>query len=288
MKYRFLYEHRREYRISKMAKAMDACRSGYYEWVRRGCGRVKREQYEKDLAAVLAAFEETRRTYGPRRLTKHLNQHGYTLSRMRVQRLMQENGLVPKTVRKFIATTNSNHDYPAAPNILNRNFTVVEPNAAWVSDITYVATGKGWLHLAAVMDLFSGKIVGWAMDKQMTSMLVCDALRQALGRTNPPSGMICHSDRGVQYACHAYRALLKRHKLIQSMSRKGNCWDNAPMESFFGTLKTELIYHEDYQTRNQARSSIFEYVETFYNRTRIQEKLGYLSPEIYESLSFSA
>ena len=271
-----------------MAEAMDACRSGYYEWVRHGCGRVKREQYEKDFAVILAAFEDTRRTYGPRRLAKHLHQQGHLLSRMRVQRLMRENGLVPKTVRKFIATTNSCHDYPAAPNILNRNFIVVRPNMAWVSDITYVATGEGWLYLAAVMDLFSGKIVGWAMDKQMTSTLVCDALRQAIGRTNPPSAVICHSDRGVQYACRTYRALLKRHRFVQSMSRKGNCWDNAPMESFFGTLKTELIYHEDYQTRRQARSSIFEYVESFYNRVRIQEKLGYQSPEIYESLSFSA
>ena len=151
-----------------------------------------------------------------------------------------------------------------------------------------MATHEGWLYLAAVMDLCTGKIVGWAMGERMTANLVCDALKQAVLRQRPQKGIICHSDRGVQYACKEYRRLLKNHGFVQSMSRKGNCWDNASMESFFGTLKTELMYHEDYMTRNQARASIFEYIEAFYNRVRIQEKLGYLSPELYEMMSFSA
>ena len=201
---------------------------------------------------------------------------------------MRENNIIPKTVKKFNPTTNSNHNYPVAPNLLNRNFNIDKPNSAWVSDITYVATHEGWLYLAAVMDLCTGKIVGWAMGERMTANLVCDALKQAVLRQRPQKGIICHSDRGVQFACKEYRRLLKNHGFVQSMSRKGNCWDNASMESFFGTLKTELMYHEDYMTRNQARASIFEYIEAFYNRVRIQEKLGYLSPELYEMMSFSA
>ena len=288
MKYRFMYEHRRQYRISKLAEVMEASRSGYYTWVKQGCISQSRRRDEADIKVIRKAFEETRQTYGPRRLSKYLRQQGYPIGRVRVERLMREHNIVPKTVKKFKATTNSNHDYPVAPNLLNRNFTVAKPNTAWVCDITYVATGEGWLYLAAVMDLCTGKIVGWAMSERMTANLVCDALKQAVMRQRPPRGVICHSDRGVQYACKDYRRLLKRLGFIQSMSRKGNCWDNAPMESFFGTLKTELIYHEDYHTRRLARASIFEYVEAFYNRTRLQEKLGFRSPESFEKLSFSA
>lgn len=288
MKYRFMYEHRRQYRISKMAEVMEASRGGYYAWVKQGCISQSRRRDEEDLEIIRKAFEETRETYGPRRLSKYLRQQGYPIGRVRVERIMREHNIVPKTVKKFKATTNSNHDYPVAPNLLNRNFAVSKPNTVWVSDITYVATGEGWLYLAAVMDLCTGKIVGWAMGDRMMANLVCDALKQAVLRQKPPRGVICHSDRGVQYACKDYRRLLKKLRFVQSMSRKGNCWDNAPMESFFGTLKTELIYHEDYHTRSQARASIFEYVEAFYNRCRIQEKLGFLSPDSFEKLSFSA
>lgn len=288
MKYRFMYEHRRQYRISKMAEVMEASRSGYYAWVKQGCISQSRQRDEVDIKVIRKAFEETRQTYGPRRLSKHLRQQGYPIGRVRVERLMREHNIVPKTVKKFKATTNSNHDYPVVQNLLNRNFTAAKPNTAWVSDITYVATGEGWLYLAAVMDLCTGKIVGWAMSERMTANLVCDALKQAVLRQRPPRGVICHSDRGVQYACKDYRRLLKKFCFVQSMSRKGNCWDNAPMESFFGTLKTELVYHEDYRTRHQARASIFEYVEAFYNRTRLQEKLGFQSPDSFEKLRFSA
>ena len=210
------------------------------------------------------------------------------IGRTRVHNIMAENNIVPKTVKKFKATTYSNHNYPVAPNLLNRNFQVKSANMAWVSDITYISTREGWLCLAAVMDLYSGKVVGWAMDKQMTQNLVMDALKQAAGRARPPRGVILHSDRGVQYACKSYRNLLSRLGFVQSMSRKGDCWDNAPMESFFGTLKTELVYHEDYKTRAQARLSIFDYIETFYNNIRLQERLGYLSPNDFEILRKTA
>lgn len=288
MKYRFMYGHRKDYTIKKMAEVLKTSRSGYYAWIKMGLKTRREAEDEKLLPVIRSEFEATRETYGPRRLTKHLRKKGLRVGRNRVARLMRENNIVPKTVRKFKATTNSNHNYPVAPNILNRNFVVDSPNKAWVCDITYVATGEGWLYLAAVMDLCTGKIVGWAMDSLMTSELVCDALKQAVGRARPPRGVLCHSDRGVQYASKKYRVLLKKYGFIQSMSRKGNCWDNAPMESFFGTLKTELIYHERYRTRDQASASIFDYVESFYNRVRLQEKLGFLSPQDYESLRFSA
>ena len=280
--------HRGHYRISKMAEVLEASRTGYYAWMKQGCQSRRQRRDVEDLTIIRAAFMETKETYGSRRLSKHLHQKGHFIGRTRVARLMRENDIVPKTAKKFKATTNSNHDYPVAPNLLNRNFTVTKPNTVWVSDITYIATGEGWLYLAAVMDLCTGKIVGWAMSERMTAGLVCDALAQATLRQKPPRGVICHSDRGVQYACNDYRSLLKKLGAIQSMSRRGNCWDNAPMESFFGTLKTELVYHEDYQTRDQARASFLEYVEAFYNRIRLQVKLGYLSPESYEKLGFSA
>lgn len=288
MKYRFMYENRLEFRVKKMAATLRVSRSGYYAWIAHGCTSPTEASDSALLEKIKLAFIKTRETYGPRRLAKHLLAEGTTVGRVRVERIMRENNIIPKTVKKFKATTNSNHNYPVAENILNRNFKVAAPYIAWVTDITYVATEEGWLYLAAVMDLYSGKIVGWAMNGTMTADLVCDALKQAVSRTRAPRGIVCHSDRGVQYASKKYRSCLKKYGFIQSMSRKGNCWDNACMESFFGTLKTELIYHEKYKTRNQAKAAIFDYVECFYNRTRLQERLGYLSPENYEILSLSA
>lgn len=288
MKYRFMYENRFEFRVKKMAATLEVSRSGYYSWVALGCTSPTEANDEALLEIIKQEFIKTRETYGPRRLAKHLRAAGINVGRVRVERIMRENNIIPKTVKKFKATTNSNHNYPVAENISNRNFNVAVPSTAWVADITYVATDEGWLYLAAVMDLYSAKIVGWAMNGTMPADLVCDALKQAVGRTKASRGIVCHSDRGVQYASKKYRSCLKKHGFIQSMSRKGHCWDNACMESFFGTLKTELIYHEKYKTRNQAKASIFDYVETFYNRTRLQERLGYLSPENYEMLSMSA
>ena len=289
MKYRFMYDFRFTFRVTRMAKALKTSTSGYYEWLKNG--RKTRRDLDDDrcLPFIRIEFNRSRQTYGPRRLSKVLTKtYGLKIGRTRVRDIMAENDMIPKTIRKFKATTYSNHDYPVAPNLLDRNFQVERPNRAWVSDITYISTREGWLYLAAVMDLYSGKIVGWAMDKQMTQNLVTDALKQAVGRVRPPRGVILHSDRGVQYACKAYRNLIGRLGFTQSMSRKGNCWDNAPMESFFDTLKTELVYHEDYKTRAEARISVFDYIETFYNSIRLQEKLGYLSPNDFETLRKSA
>jgi putative transposase len=277
MKYIFMYNFRLTFKVKRMAKALNTSTSGYYEWLKSGRKTRREIEDEKYLSFIRIEFNKSRQTYGPRRLSKVIKQtYKLKIGRIRVKDIMVQNDIISKTVKKFKATTYSNHDYPVAPNILNRNFKVEATCKAWVSDITYINTKEGWLYLAAIMDLYSGKIVGWAMDKQMTQSLVIDALKQAVGRVNPLRGVIIHSDRGVQYASKKYRNLLKRYGFIQSMSRKGNCWDNAPMESFFGTLKTELVYHENYKTRSEARFSIFEYIETFFNSIRLQEKLGYL------------
>jgi len=287
MIYTFMYEHRRDFRVNKMAEVLKVCRSGYYQWALNK--KTKKEiEDEKFLALIQAEFDKSRKTYGARRISKALQKQGVKIGRFRTERIMAENNIVPKTVTKFKATTNSNHNYPVSPNLLNRNFNVDTPYVVWVTDITYVATREGWLYLAAVMDLFSGRIVGWAMDSTMTQQLVIDALKQAIGRTNPPSTLLNLILGGVQYASKKYRSLLKKYGFNQSMSRKGDCWDNAPMESFFGTLKTELIYHEDYRTRAEARYSIFDYVETFYNKIRLHSKLGYDTPENYEKSRKSA
>jgi len=287
MKYVFIQEHRGYFTVKKMAETLKVSRGGYYQWVRQGFKTRRQLEDEYYSGLVKLGFERSRRTYGPRRLARQISKvHGIRIGRRRVEELMKEHNLVPKTVRKFKATTN--HNYPASPNLLSRNFKMDRVNQAWVSDITYIATDEGWLYLAAVMDLYSGKIVGWAMEERMTQELVISALRQAINRYSPPRGVLLHSDRGVQYACKRYRNLLRSHGFVQSMSRKGNCWDNAPMESFFGTLKTELVYHEHYKTRAEARQSIFDYVEGFYNRIRLQQKLGYLSPVDFEMLSLVA
>jgi putative transposase len=289
MKYIFMYNFRLTFKVKRMAKALNTSTSGYYEWLKSGRKTRREIEDEKYLSFIRIEFNKSRQTYGPRRLSKVIKQtYKLKIGRIRVKDIMVQNDIISKTVKKFKATTYSNHDYPVAPNILNRNFKVEATCKAWVSDITYINTKEGWLYLAAIMDLYSGKIVGWAMDKQMTQSLVIDALKQAVGRVNPLRGVIIHSDRGVQYASKKYRNLLKRYGFIQSMSRKGNCWDNAPMESFFGTLKTELVYHENYKTRSEARFSIFEYIETFFNSIRLQEKLGYLSPNDFENLRKTA
>lgn len=275
--------------VTRMAEALKTSTSGYYEWLINGRKTKKEIENEQYLPLIRIEFNKSRKTYGPRTLSKILSKtYKLRIGRTRIRDIMAENELIPKTVKKFKATTYSNHDYPVAPNLLNRNFSVERANMAWVSDITYISTKEGWLYLAAVMDLYSGKIVGWAMDRQMTQKLVIDALKQAVGRARPPRGVVIHSDRGVQYACKSYRNLLNRLGFIQSMSRKGNCWDNAPMESFFGTLKTELVYHEDYKTRTEARLSIFDYIEAFYNSVRLQKRLGYLSPNDFETLRKTA
>lgn len=270
-----------------MCRILEVSRSGYYAWLKRPESRRK-SQNRKLLKEIRKVYQVSRRTYGSPRITIALQKEGISCGRNRVARLMRENGIAAKTKRKYKATTNSKHNYPVAENLVNQSFAASRPNHLWVADITYIPTGEGWLYLAAIEDLFQRKIVGWAMDATMTRQLVLDALRQAVWRYRPPAGLIHHSDRGSQYACHDYQQALRDYGMICSMSRKGNCYDNACMESFFGTLKRELIYGSRFKTRAEARQAIFEYIEVFYNRIRLHSALGYMSPVEYEQAFKSA
>jgi len=266
-----------------MCHVFNVSRSGYYHWLNRKPGaRQKRDAALKKK--ILEIFHEGRGLYGSPRIHRRLLKKGYRCGKKRVERLMIELGIAAKQKRKFKATTDSDHNFPVAENHLQRNFTALGPNQCWVSDITYIRTREGWLYLATIMDLYSRKIVGWAMGDRLTQDLVIKALKMATERRRPSRGLLLHSDRGSQYASHAYQRLLWRHGIICSMSRKGDCWDNAPMESFFHTLKVELVYNTTFETRSQARRSIFEYIEVFYNRTRLHSAIGYNSPEEYEKM----
>ena len=264
-----------------MCTTLEVSRSGFYAWLRRGESRRSREN-RRLTELIREEHERSRRTYGSPRIHAALKARGETCGLNRVARLMQVAGIRSKVKRKFKKTTNSAHTRPVAPNLVAQDFTTSAPNQVWVSDITYIPTDEGWLYLASTMDLFSRAIVGWSMSSTMPASLVVNALRMAIDRRSPPAGMIHHSDRGVQYAAHAFQDLLDRHGIVCSMSGKGNCYDNAVKESFFHTLKTELCDHEHYRTREQARASIFEYIEAFYNRQRLHSTLGYLSPVDFE------
>jgi transposase InsO family protein len=229
-------------------------------------------------------FAKNRNVYGARRILKELAKKGIKISRRRVRKLMVAAGLVCKTRRKFRVTTDSNHNRPVAPDLLKRQFHVAAPNRYWVGDITYIPTQNGWLYLAVVIDLYSRQIVGWSMSNRMQAKLVNDALLMALWQRKPASGLIWHTDRGCQYASESHRRILKQHKIIQSMSRKGNCWDNAVSESFFGTLKTELTHHCKFKNQQEAKNVIFEYIEVFYNRIRTHSANNYLAPVEFEKI----
>lgn len=262
---------------------LDVSRSGFYAWLRRPPSRRQQRRQEL-LDQIRQAHHDSRQTYGSPRIHRQLQAQEVCCCRNTVAKLMKDNGIRSKTRRRFVVqTTNSNHDYPIAPNRLDRQFGQARANRVWTSDITYVPTDEGWLYLAAVLDLYSRKVVGWSMAEHLEASLVVEAMEMALGRRDVRPGLLVHSDRGAQYACDAFQRLLSRHELTCSMSRKGNCYDNAVQESFFGTLKTELIYHEHYATRAQARASIFEYIEAFYNRRRLHSSLGYQSPETFEA-----
>ena len=260
---------------------MTVSRSCYYEWL--DSPKTEHEKENEALIEILKVlFEKGRGTYGTRRLKNKLTEQGIVVSRRRIGRLMRQAGLWCKTKKKFKATTDSKHNKSIAPNLLKRQFTVSEPDRYYVGDITYIYTQEGWLYLAVVIDLFSRKVVGWSMDNRMKAQLVNDALLMAIWKRKPIKGLIWHTDRGSQYASDSHRAILKEHHVIQSMSRKGNCWDNAVSESFFHTLKTELIHHEQFKTRYDAKQVIFEYIEVFYNRERIHSANDYMSPVDYE------
>lgn len=266
---------------------MKVSRSSYYEWLSNpGCDRAKQDN--ELLVLIKRIFEEGRGNYGSRSIKKKLEQIGRTASRRRIIRLMKEASLVCKTKRKFKATTDSNHNRPVAPNLLARRFRVAEPNRCWVGDITYIPTDEGWLYLATVLDLYSRKIVGWSMSSNLKAGLVNNALLMAIWQRKPSKGLVWHTDRGSQYASDSHLKIIQQHRIIQSMSRKGNCWDNAVAESFFRTLKCELTHQRKFKTREEARHAIFEYIEVFYNRIRIHSANDYLSPVEFESIQKTA
>ena len=266
---------------------MSVSRSCYYEWL--NSPKTEREKENEQLLEILVMlFQKGRGNYGTRRLKKKFAELGMIVSRRRIGRLMNQAGLSCKTKKKFKATTDSKHTKSIAPNLLDRQFSVPQSDRYYVGDITYLATSEGWLYLAVVIDLFSRKIVGWSMDSRMKAKLVNDALLMALWKRKPDKDLIWHTDRGSQYASDSHRTILKEHHIIQSMSRKGNCWDNAVSESFFHTLKTELTHHCQFQTREEAKQAVFEYIEVFYNRERLHSANGYLSPVDYEEQQIAA
>jgi putative transposase len=264
-----------------MCDALDVSESGYHAWVARRPSRADRRQ-EELVAAIEAIHAEVKGRYGSPRMTAELNARGHECSENTVAKLMREHGIRAKAPKRSVRTTDSRHGLPVAANVLARAFDPPGPNAAWSADITYIPTADGWLYLAVVEDLFSRMIVGWAMDATMTSRLVVDALEMAVHGRLPGAGLVAHSDRGSQYASDHYRRVLGRHGIECSMSRVAQCWDNAPVESFFAGLKRELVHDERYATRDEARASIFEYVEVFYNRVRRHSSLGYVSPAEFE------
>mgnify|MGYP001558566422 FL=1 len=265
-----------------MCRAVEVSRSGYHAFKKRPKSQ-NRINNEKLLIDIRRVFWDNNRNYGSPRVWNELrNKEQIPCSLNRVARLMRVDGIVAVQKRKFRVTTNSKHNYPVWPNILNRNFSVDRPNIVWVTDITYIWTFEGWLYLAAVLDLFSRGVVGLAMDKTIADSLTQQALRQAIVRRSPPKGLICHSDRGVQYAGNDFKVLLAQNEFVGSMSKKGDCWDNAVAESFFHTLKVELIHRMKFRTREEAKRKIFEYVEMYYNTRRAHSTLGYLSPFEYE------
>ncbi|SIO18953.1 putative transposase [Nitrosomonas cryotolerans ATCC 49181] len=263
-----------------MCRIFGVSESGFYAWRVRAPSERERENARLEIE-IKAAHQRTRETYSATRLHSDLADHGVQATPYRVRTLRKKLGLRCKQNRKFKVTTDSKHRLPIAPNVLKREFTVSAPNKAWVSDITYISTDEGWLYLAGIKELFNGELVGYSMSERMTKNLVIQALFRATAKKRPPIGLILHSDRGSQYCAHDYQNLLKQFGMTASMSRKGDCWDNAPIESFWGILKNELVHHRKFKTRQQAIQEITEYIEIFYNRQRKQKRLRYLSPAAF-------
>lgn len=271
---------RADYPLPLMCRVFEVSKSGYHAWLKRKPSARSLEN-ARLAVAIRAAHNRSRETYGPLRLQPELAADGFKASLGRIKRIRKEGGLRCKQSRKFKATTNSKHTLPVAENRLNQDFAMSRPNQAWVTDLTYIATNEGWLYLAGIKDLYTREIVGYALGSRMTQKLVGQALIRAVKLRRPKPGLIHHSDRGSQYCAHSYQRLLRQFKMQVSMSRKGNCYDNAPMESFWGTLKNELVHHRRYETRAEAIQEITEYIELFYNRQRRHSKLGNLSPAAF-------
>ena len=289
MRYRFIAAERASFPVRMLCRIVGVAVSGFYAWLRRGSGR-RREGDRRVSERIGAIFAASRRTYGSPWVHAELRAEGVRVSRKRVARLMREGGLaVARGRRRVPRTTDSRHALPVAPNLLDRKFAADRPDAVWLADLSYIPTGEGWPYLAAIKDLATREIVGWSMADHLGAELACDALRMALKRRQPPPGLVHHSDRGVQYASGPYRAILARHGITQSMSRKGDCYDNAPMESFFGSLKSELVHRTSFPAREAARRAVFEYLEAFYNRRRRHSALGFLTPaQAYEQMARAA
>lgn len=283
MKYQFIEEHKHEFAIVVMCSVLMASESGFYAWRKRLPCRRKREDAHL-TQEVRQVFEEHKGRYGSPRIYRNLHDEGIVCSRRRVARLMREEELSAKLKHRRVITTKRDETHPVAPNILNRDFHAKEPDKKWVTDITYIPTKQGWLYLAVILDLYSRMIVGWSMSGNCDEKLVERALEQALARRRPKAGLLHHSDRGSQYTAHAYQAYLQRYGIQPSMSRKGNCWDNAVMESFFGTVKDECVGEMVYASREEARLALFTYMEGYYNRIRRHSTLGYMSPLQYENI----
>jgi putative transposase len=266
-----------------MCQILNVSRSAYYEWT-KSLPSSRRLDNKILTEKIKIIFTKNHGSYGTRRIKRALAREGFIVSRRRICRLMKQAGLACKTKRKFKITTDSKHQLPISPNLLQRNFSIDQPNKVYVGDITYIPTQAGWLYLAVVIDLFSRQIVGWSMRNHMRASLVNDALLMAIWQRKPDRDLIWHTDRGSQYASKSHRTILKDHDIKQSMSRKGDCWDNAVAESFFHTLKTELVHHEQFKTREEAKQAIFKYIEVYYNRLRMHSANDYLSPVEYEAL----
>jgi len=274
-------ELRLQYPVPLMSKILAVSASGYYAWLTRPLSKRAQEEARLEVE-IRAAHKRTRQSFGPERLQRDLADNGVQVGICRIKRIRKKLGICCKQKKKFKATTDSSHTLPVAENLVDQHFEVSAPNRVWVTDITYIPTDEGWLYLAGHKDLFTGEIVGYAMGPRMTKSLVIQSLFRAVAAKRPQKGLIQHSDRGSQYCSYEYRALLDQFGLTASMSRKGNCYDNAPMESFWGTLKNELVHHRRYATRDEAIREIREFIEIFYNRQRRQKRLGYLSPAAYE------
>jgi len=282
VKFEFIHVHRTQFKISRMCAMLGVSRSGYYDWRDRpeSARAVRHRQLTEKIVAIHRSVKEI---YGSPRIHGELKEMGDVVGKNTVAMLMRRRQLRSRVHRRFVVTTNSRHSQPAAPNRLQRNFTATGPNQKWVSDVTGIDTRSGWLYLATVMDLYSRRLIGWSMSPSNSADLVCNALKMALDTRGPVRGVILHSDRGRPYVSREYKQLRQAHGVIPSMSRKGDCWDNAPMESFYHSLKTEWTAFEEYRTFDEARASVFSYIELFYNPQRRHSTLNYMSPTSFEA-----
>jgi putative transposase len=284
VKYKFMKDNQNIYHVNSMSEVLKISRSSYYAWLNRPMSA--REKYNRYLSErIRSIYEQRKRVYGCLRITAELKEEGFSCSKNRVARLMRKQGITAKTKRRFRVTTNSKHKLPVSNNLVEMQFNPEKKNSLWTTDITYIRTREGWLYLSVVLDLWSRSVISWSADRSMDENLVIKPLEKAIRNRQPGSELILHSDRGSQYASHRLRQILKENNITQSMSSKGNCYDNAPTESFFSTLKRELVYRQSFKTREEAKKCLFEYIEIFYNRQRRHSTLGYLSPMQFEKLN---